>query len=200
MPGDSHALAPQRTARMPTNGAVTQSIAGLQDNAGVTFAIMFLAYALVGWFLLVSDQAWFHVELFSVSEYISSGPRASSLAAKLGALLDWRTFDVSPYRLRTVSDFVEIIDAVTRPAMRAVWGMHPSATLLGLAMAAAIPGIFYAAAGLGPRPCCPDRAIADDNDRISVVLRRLYSAGQTACLARLLPCSLSLHAAANARQ
>jgi hypothetical protein len=79
-----------------------------------------------------------------VSEYIWSGPRASSFAAKLGALLDWRTFDVSPYRLRTVSDFVEIIDAATRPAMRAVWGMHPSATLLGLAMAAAIPGVFYA--------------------------------------------------------
>lgn len=144
MPGDSHALAPQRTAGVPADRPITQSIAGLQDNAAVTFAIMFLAYALVGWFLLVSDQAWFHVELFSVSEYIWNGPRASSFSAKLAALLDWRTFDVSPYRLRTVSDFVEIIDAATRPAMRAVWGMHPSATLLGLAMAAAIPGIFYA--------------------------------------------------------
>jgi hypothetical protein len=144
MHGDSHALAPQRTAEMPANRPITQSLAGLHDNAAVTFAIMFLAYALVGWFLLVSDQAWFHVELFSVSEYIWNGRRASSFAAKLGALLDWRTFDVSPYRLRTVSDFVEIIDAATRPAMRAVWGMHPSATLLGLAMAAAIPGIFYA--------------------------------------------------------
>jgi hypothetical protein len=144
MPVDSQALAPQRTAGMPANKPVTQSIAGLQDNAALTFAIIFLAYAMVGWFLLFSDWAWFHVELFGVSEYIWSGPRANSVPAKLGALLDWRTFDVSPYRLRTVSDFVEIIDAATRPAMRAVWGMHPSATLLGFAMAAVIPVILYA--------------------------------------------------------
>src|SRR3981081_2475290 len=144
MPVDSQALAPQRTAGMPANKPVTQSIAGLQDNAALTFAIIFLAYAMVGWFLLFSDWAWFHVELFGVSEYIWSGPRANSVPAKLGALLDWRTFDVSPYRLLTVSDFVEIIDAATRPAMRAVWGMHPSATLLGFAMAAVIPVILYA--------------------------------------------------------
>jgi hypothetical protein len=144
MPGDSHALAPQRAEETAADRPVTDSIAGLQDNPAVTFGILFLAYALLGWLLLFSDRAWFHVELFSVSEYIWSGPRAGSFPAKLGALLDWRTFDVSPYRLRTASDFVEIIDAATRPAMRAVWGMHPSATLLGLAMAAAIPGIFYA--------------------------------------------------------
>ena len=144
MPGDSHALATQSTAGMAANKPVTHSIAALQDSAAITFAIMFLAYALLGWFLLVSDQAWFHVELFTVSEYIWSGPRAGSFPAKLGALLDWRTFDVSPYRLRTISDFVEIIDAATRPAMRAVWGMRPSVTPLGLAMAAAIPGLFYA--------------------------------------------------------
>jgi hypothetical protein len=144
MSADSDALAPERERGVRASRPVAQTTAGLQDYAAISFAIMVLAYALVGWFLLVSDRAWFHVELFSVSEYIWNAPRASSFAAKLGALFDWRTFDVSPYRLRTVSDFVEIIDAATRPAMRSIWGMHPSTTVLGLAMAAAIPGIFYA--------------------------------------------------------
>jgi hypothetical protein len=109
-----------------------------------TLAILLTAYGLVAWIWLASDAAWFHVELFGVSENVW-GAQASSFGAKLRALFDWRIFDVSPYRLRIVSDFVEIIDAITRPALRTGLGLHPSATLLSLGIAAAILAIFYAA-------------------------------------------------------
>src|SRR5580704_16474569 len=125
-------------------GAVRTNVSA-REGGLATLGVLLAAYGVVAWIWLVSDSAWFHVELFTVSEHVWGGALAASFGAKLRSVFDWRVFDISPYRLRMVSDFVEIIDATTRPASRTILGLHPSATPLGLAIAAATLAFFYRA-------------------------------------------------------
>lgn len=126
-----------------TSDSIASTESGSKVDRFATLAILIAAYGVLAWQWLFSDRAWFHVELFNVSEYVWSGPRLASLGAKLRVLFDWRVFDVSPYRLRTLSDFVEVVDAISRPFLKPMLGVHPSATVIGIALAATIPAISF---------------------------------------------------------
>lgn len=80
---------------------------------------------------------WFHVELLPVSGYVRTRGWMS--------VLDWKLFDSSPDRMRPLSDFVEVFDALLRPYTVRLFGHHPSATLSSVAMALASGALFYKA-------------------------------------------------------
>ena len=110
-------------------------------------AILFVSIivSLVSYLWIFSEAAWLHTELLRAPEYIWTPPRDASVLAQLRTLFDWAIFDSSPYRLRLLSDLLEVMDAITRP--RTVWlfGLHPSLTLSSVTLAVLSGLCFYKA-------------------------------------------------------
>src|SRR5437899_9796623 len=70
-----------------------------------------LAAAATTAFYLWIVGGWFHVELLPISSYVK--------ARGWLAVFDWRQFDFVTARLRPLSDFTEVFDAIIRP--HTVW-------------------------------------------------------------------------------
>lgn len=101
------------------------------------------AYGVLVAFWIVGNHSWFHPELFGISEKVWPVDQQLSFAGRCALLFDWKLFDVSPYRLRPLSDLVEILDAACRPDGAAVFGCHPSVTPSALVLAVAAPLFLY---------------------------------------------------------
>src|SRR5260370_42192066 len=71
----------------------------------ITLALCYFFY-----FWLFTDAGWLHTELLSISDFIWLSDRRGSTLRQLSTLFDWRMFESSPYRLRTVSDLIEVVD------------------------------------------------------------------------------------------
>ena len=94
---------------------------------------------------IFSDSAWLHIELLTAPDYIWAPPRNEHLIWQLQTLFDWSIFDSSPFRLRLASDALELLDALTRPKLIWLFGMHPSLTLssLFLAIMSSLPNNIF---------------------------------------------------------
>jgi len=77
---------------------------------------------------------WFHIELLPVSEHV----RMRGLLT----VFDWSVFDVSPARLRPLSDLLEVTDALMRPWTVPLFGLHPSFSLSAI-LIAVLCGWFF---------------------------------------------------------
>lgn len=105
-------------------------------------ALMVKNFTLV-WFTLVSvafiylwiTEAWFHIELLTVSEYVRDRGFLS--------VFDWSLFDSHPARLRPLSDFFEVVDAILRPNTVWFFGHHPSLSLSSIIIAISSAALFY---------------------------------------------------------
>jgi hypothetical protein len=86
---------------------------------------------------LWATAGWLHIELLPVSVHVASRGWL--------AVFDWGLFDSSPFRIRPVSDFVEVFDAIVRPHTFWLFGLHPSVTASSVLMAAASAALFYGA-------------------------------------------------------
>ena len=84
---------------------------------------------------MFSDAGWLHIELLTAPEYIWTLPRGASFIDQFRTLFDWAVFDSSPYRLRMISDFLEIADSVSRPLTIWLLSLHPSLTISTLLLA-----------------------------------------------------------------
>ncbi len=119
--------------------ASSKAGAGLRfDTTLGTLAFSWLAIVLlvVSYLWLFSSAGWLHVELITAPEYIWTPPRDLSFLSQLRTLFDWAAFDSSPYRLRLLSDFLEVLDSISRPKFVWLLGLHPSATPASLLLAA----------------------------------------------------------------
>ena len=143
MTADVRPRVPRRIVDIIVKAGIKPNFWSPQSELLATAAIFTTAFGVVIWLWLFSDSSWFHIELFSISEHVWTGPQATSLTKQLGSIFNWHVFDISPYRLRALSDFAEILDALSRPIMKGLVGLHPSVTLLGLAIAVATAAFFY---------------------------------------------------------
>src|SRR5829696_7231330 len=85
----------------------------------VTFAVLASAVLLL-W--LNPGRAWLHPELLPIGGRLAS--ETGGFWTQLSILFDWRLFDSNPQRVRLVSEFFEVIDAMARPAIATVYA-HP---------------------------------------------------------------------------
>jgi hypothetical protein len=91
-----------------------------------------------------SFGGWLHPELIPVTESVWSPAHDQSVWQQLRTtLFDWKLFESTAFRMRPLSDFVEVVDAIVRPWK--LFGFHASLTLSALAFAASTAGVFYAA-------------------------------------------------------
>jgi hypothetical protein len=116
-------------------GQNSSSIPAFDALRAVSVVLIVLSGAAASYFWLTNG--WLHVELLPVSSYVRSRGWLS--------VFDWKLFDSSPDRMRPLSDFVEVFDAMLRPYTVRLFGHHPSATLSSIGMALASAGIFYKA-------------------------------------------------------
>src|SRR5215213_6456812 len=63
-------------------------------------------------FWLQPGRAWLEPELLRIGGEVRNRP---DYLSKLAVIFDWRMFEPNPHRLRPVSDFFEILDAMARP-------------------------------------------------------------------------------------
>jgi hypothetical protein len=95
------------------------------------------------WLILISvasiylwiTEAWFHTELLTVSEYVRDRGFLS--------IFDWSLFESHPARLRPLSDFFEVLDAILRPKNVWLFGHHASLSLSSVIIAIACPVLLY---------------------------------------------------------
>jgi hypothetical protein len=100
------------------------------------------AITLVAWVWL--REGWLHSELIPVSQAVWSPPHNKSLLQQLATtLVDWHLFESSTHRLRPLSDFIEVIDAILRPLR--LFGYHPSLSLSAVLLAIATATVFHLA-------------------------------------------------------
>lgn len=109
---------------------------------GAALLLLTIVVFFVARLWIFTDAAWLHVELLPAPAYIWAPPRDASFLAQLRTLFDWSVFDSSPYRLRLLSDLLEVIDAITRPLTIWLFSLHPSLTISSAALAV-LTGVFF---------------------------------------------------------
>ena len=72
-------------------------------------------------YLLQPGRAWIEPELLRIGGEVWTRP---DYLSKLAVIFDWRMFEPNPHRLRPVSDFFEILDAIARPFISQII-VHP---------------------------------------------------------------------------
>lgn len=115
-----------------------------KHNIGVaSLLIMIMAIILVSLGTLISNQTWFHPEILGSSDYVWLYPGDESFFQILRKSLDWKAFDPNVNRVRPLNDFVEVIDAFSRPYISLVPGIRSSVALSTFALLFLIPIWFY---------------------------------------------------------
>lgn len=100
-------------------------------SAAFIWLLFISTVALYLWF----REGWFHLELLTVSEHVRNRGYLT--------IFDWKVFDINPARIRLLSDFIEVIDAILRPHTVIIFGYHPSLSLTSIFMALTCPVFFY---------------------------------------------------------
>lgn len=115
----------------------TDAVSGVTIDAVRASALGFLVLGLTcgaATYLWVTG-GWFHLELLPISGYVRLRGWMS--------VFDWQIFDSNADRLRPLSDFFEVFDAMLRPHTVWLFGHHPSAALSSVGMAIASAALFY---------------------------------------------------------
>jgi hypothetical protein len=110
-----------------------------------------LVFSVVNFCIIWTADAFIHSEQMRAGAYIWSG--SGDLIERLRRMFDWAALDTTNpmiwqqlqpvHRIRPLSDFVQVVDIVLRPAF-SLFYPHPSLSLSALVFAIAAPSILYA--------------------------------------------------------